>query len=126
MGAKGKKQNKHPGHFKQTVVEDLINNGLGYREAGKKYGVHGTLVSVWEQKYLNEGPESLYGDGRGKSSHNNPRKPYSQSQSAKLKRLKNKLIELSNSPLDESERLELERLRMENALLKKLQALVQK
>ena len=126
MGVRGDKQKKYPGHFKQTVVEDLINNGLEYREAGKKYGVHGTLVTVWEQKYLNEGPDSLYGDGRGKSSHNNPRVPYSQSQSAKLKRLRNKLVEVSDAPLDENERLELAHLRMENALLKKLQALVRK
>lgn len=125
MGAKGKKQNRHPGHFKQTVVEDMINNGLGDREAGRKYGVHGTLVNVWEQKYLSEGPESLYEENRGKNKTQRPI-GFCHSTEAKLRRLHKKLEKLGDAPLDENERVELNHLRMENALLKKLQALVQK
>jgi transposase-like protein len=125
MGVKGKKQNRHPGHFKQTAVEDLINNGLGYREAGKKYGVAGTLIAIWEEKYLSEGPESLYTENRGKSKTSRPA-GFSHSDEAKLKRLRKKLAGMDGAPLDENERMELNRLRMENALLKKLQALVQK
>ncbi len=42
---------------------------MSYREAAKKYGIpsHTTLMK-WERIYLEEGPEGLYLDRRGRAS----------------------------------------------------------
>lgn len=127
MGIKGETQKRYPGHFKQTAVEDVINNGLGYREAGRKYQVQGTLIAIWEQKYLKDGADALYGENRGKSSHQSGfARTFHHSDNAKLRRSQKQLADIENAPLGEGERSELNYLRMENALLKKLQALAQK
>lgn len=55
--------------FEKTVVEDLRKNGLSYREAAKKYAIPGhEPIRQWERIYLEEGPEGLYVDRRGRSS----------------------------------------------------------
>ena len=67
----------------------------------------------------------MYTENRGKSKTSRPA-GFSHSDEAKLKRLHKKLADMGEAPLDENEPMELNRLRMENALLKKLQALAQK
>ena len=124
MSKKGQKQKVYPGHFKQTVVEDVIHNGLGYREASRKYGITRTLIPIWEKKYLMEGANALYEERRGTTS--TPGKGYLHSKETKLSRAKRKLAELEDTPINGNERSELIYLRMENALLKKFHALVLK
>lgn len=62
---------KHSGEFKQMVVEDIRNNGLAMNDALLKYGIPShKSVRLWERIYLEEGPEGLYKErrGRGKKS----------------------------------------------------------
>jgi hypothetical protein len=75
---------------------------------------------------LRENESNLEEENRGKTKTHRPA-GFSHSGEAKLKRLRQKLTGASaDAPLNESERTELNRLRMENALLKKLQALARK
>ena len=102
---------KYTGEFKQMVVEDLRESKLSLREIGRKYAIDHHRVTLWERIYLEEGPEGLYQERRGRASQvNNPtigRPP-------KL-----------DSQVEEDLIAEVQRLRMENAYLKKLNALVQ-
>lgn len=55
------------GEFKQKVVEDIRTNHLSFREAAKKYGLpNHEPIRRWERIYLEEGPEGLYIDRRGR------------------------------------------------------------
>jgi len=97
--------------FKQKVVEDMHKNGLGYNEAMRKYEICAhDAIQKWERIYLEEGVEWLYIErrGRGKKTgkvHGRPPKLE--------KKVEEDLI------------AEVQRLRMENDYLKKLNALVQ-
>ena len=95
----------YPGEFKQSVVEDMRGNNLSMRETAAKYNIaiHST-ISKWERIYIEEGPEGLYKENRGRSAKGRP---------AKL-----------NKTAEEDLIAENQRLRMEVAYLKKLNALV--
>lgn len=95
------------GEFKQKLVEDMRTNHLGFREAAKKYGLpNHEPVRKWERIYLEEGPEGLYVDRRGRARADKGRPP-------KLdKKVEEDLI------------AENQRLRAEVDYLKKLNALV--
>jgi len=59
----------YTGEFKKKVVEDIIDNKLGYREAKRKYEITGnSIIQKWERIYLEEGPEGLYVERRGRAS----------------------------------------------------------
>ncbi len=112
-GEKGLLKNmksSYSGEFKQNVVEYMHTNHLSAHETA----IHFNLGSVdqatkWERIYYEEGPQALYEERRGRS-----KKMSSKPRKRKLsKENKEDLIE------------EVQRLRMENAYLKKLQALVQ-
>jgi len=61
--------NPYTGAFKQKVVEDLRENKLSYSEAMTKFGVAGKMaIQHWERIYLEEGPEGLYIERRGRAS----------------------------------------------------------
>ena len=95
----------YSGKFKQTVVEDFRKNLLSYGEAMRKYGIGGkNVIQQWERIYLEEGPEGLSIERRGRGSKGRPPKLD--------KKVKEDLIS------------EVQRLRAENDYLKKLNALV--
>lgn len=98
----------YSGEFKQYVVEYMHNNHLSCLETAIQFNLQGTdVVGKWERIYYEEGPLALYQVQRGR-----PRKMSS-------KKEKNNVNE--NEDLLE----EVQRLRMENEYLKKLNALVQ-
>ena len=100
----------HTGEFKQTVIEDMRENGLGYNETMRKYEIRAhDAIQKWERIYLEEGAVGLYVErrGRGKDSVVHGRPPNLE------KKVEEDLI------------AENQRLRMENDYLKKINALVQ-
>lgn len=96
---------KHTGEFKLAVIQDMRENKLGYRETGRKYEISDATILKWERIFLEEGPEGLLTERRGLASQGRP-----------------KLSKENEEDLI----AEVQRLRMENAYLKKLNALVQK
>ena len=107
-GVEGLLKNKkslYSGEFKQNVVEYMHKNHLSATETAIKFNLaQHAVVLKWERIYYEEGPQALYTERRG---------------IAKKMGLKNKKNE--NEDLLE----EVQRLRMENEYLKKLNALVQ-
>lgn len=112
-GEEGLSKNKkisYNGEFKQNVVEYMHTNHLSLQETAYhfKLGNH-DIVARWERIYYEEGPQALYEErrGRNKNMSSKPRK-------RKI-----------SKEVEEDLIAENQRLRMENAYLKKLQALVQ-
>jgi transposase len=109
---KGKPNARYTGEFKQAVVEDMRNNGLSQHATANKYAVVLSVVQRWERIYLEDGPEGLYIERRGRASEaigiRKGRPP-------KLDR-----------KVEEDLIAENQRLRMEIDYLKKLDALVRK
>jgi transposase-like protein len=109
---KGVPNKRYMGEFKQQVIEDMRDNNLGYNETMRKYEITAKeAISKWERIYLEEGPAGLYVERRGRGSKigtpniGRPRK--------------------MDKKVEEDLIAEVQRLRMENAYLKKLNALVQ-
>ena len=94
------------GEFKQRVVETMRKECLSYREAAQQFGIPNIYRKIldWERIYLEEGPEGLYVEHRGRSSKGRPPKLDKQTEEDLI--------------------TEVQRLRAENAYLKNLQALV--
>ena len=91
--------------YKQIVVEAMMREKLSYRETAVKFGIgNHNHVANWERTYLMEGTEGLYIERRGRGGRGRPTKFPKEVQKDLLK--------------------EVQRLRAENAYLKKLQALV--
>ena len=102
---KGKPNKKYTGEFKQMVVETMRKEGMSYCEAARQFKINDhKRVASWERIYLEEGPEGLYIERRGRKSTGRPKK---------LK-----------PEVEEDLIAEVQRLRAENAYLKKLRALV--
>ena len=79
---------------------------LSYTEAARQFNVSNhNRVASWERIYLEEGPEGLYIERRGRSSKGRPTKKF-------------------KPEVEEDLLAEVQRLRAENAYLKKLNALV--
>ncbi|MBO5925165.1 MAG: helix-turn-helix domain-containing protein [Clostridia bacterium] len=118
MAKKGQKFKKYSPEFKLSVILDMRENHLGYREAVRKYwnttnesetSNHLRQVIEWERKYLEEGYEGLMKDNRGRPSLTGKKR----GRPPKLeKKVEEDLI------------AENQRLRMEIEYLKKLSALV--
>jgi transposase len=111
------KHGTYTGEFKQHVVEYMHENHLSIFETATLFGIP-TDVSVgkWERIFYEEGPQALYRDNRG-------RKKDMASDKVKKEKLNNK--EELDKDTEEDLIAENQRLRMENAYLKKLNALVQ-
>ncbi len=106
------KNNSYSGDFKVMVVEYMHSTGTSIRKTAALFNIPSfTSVARWERQYYEEGKESLYIEKRGKCSMGS------------LKRGRK-----PKPPVTENEDLlqEVQRLRMENEYLKKLNALVQK
>ena len=101
-------KSSYSGEFKQNVIEYMHSNHLSATETAVHFRVQTPIVLKWERIYYEEGPQALYKEQRGRKRNmsSKPRKKLS-------KENEEDLIE------------EVQRLRMENAYLKKLQALVQ-
>ena len=104
---KGIPNKKYTGEFKQMVVETMRKEGLSYSETARRFEIndHHRVMS-WERIYLEEGREGLYVERRGRSGKGG-RPP---------KQLK--------PEVEEDLIAEVQRLRAENAYLKKLRALI--
>ena len=106
-----KNQNSsYSGEFKQNVVEYMhINHLSGFETAVHFNLANENIPNKWERIYYEEGPQGLYIERRGRS----------KKMSSKPK--KKKISKEAEKDLLE----EVQRLRMENEYLKKLNALVQ-
>ena len=103
---KGIPNKRYTGEFKQEVIETMMREKLSYRETARLYEINDhKRVMSWERIYLEEGPEGLYIDHRGRSG-----------KGCLPKRLK--------PEVEEDLLAEVQRLRAENDYLKKLNALV--
>ena len=102
---KGIPNKRYTGEFKQMVVETMMREKLSYCEAARQFDISDhNRVSSWERIYLMEGPEGLYIERRGRGSKGRP--------------------QTFPKAVEEDLLQEVQRLRAENAYLKKLQALV--
>ena len=102
---KGVPNKRYTPEFKQMVVETMMRDKISYCEAARQFDVSNHhRVADWERIYLMEGPEGLYIERRGRGSKGRPPKFPKEVEEDLLK--------------------EVQRLRAENAYLKKLQALV--
>ena len=110
---------KYSPELKISVILDMRNNHLGYRETARKYNLGNNvcqgkeLARRWERIYLEEGEAGFYIERRGKATKmDNP----------KIGRPRKKQLD---KQVEEDLITENQRLRMENEYLKKLNALVQ-
>lgn len=102
---KGKPNKRYTPEFKIKVVETMHREKLSYRETARQFDIRDhDRVAAWEQIYLEEGAEGLYIERRGRKSTGRP---------PKIKK-----------EVEEDLIAEVQRLRAENAYLKKLNALV--
>ena len=105
---KGVPNKRYTGEFKQKVVEHMMENKLSYNETEKLFEIAGQdRVAAWERIYLEEGPAGLYIERRGRKIGSKKGRPPTLD-----KKVEEDLI------------AEVQRLRAENAYLKKLNALV--
>ena len=101
---KGEPNKRYTPEFKKKVVEAVREEHMAYNEAERYYDVPHGRIQKWERIYLAEGPEGLAIERRGRGSKGRPTKFPKEVEEDLLK--------------------EVQRLRAENAYLKKLQALV--
>ena len=101
---KGVPKPEYTDEFKQMVVETMRKEKLSQYQVSDRFLVSRHAVQQWERIYLEEGPEGLYIERRGRKSTGRPKK---------LK-----------PEVEEDLIAEVQRLRAENAYLKKLRALV--
>ena len=99
---KGQPNKRYTPEFKIKVVETMHREKLGYRETARQFDIPNSRVTAWERIYLEEGAEGLYAERRGRKSTGRP---------PKIKKEEDLIAEV-------------QRLRAENAYLKKLNALV--
>ena len=92
--------------FKKLVVETMQKEKMSYRETARQFGISDDKrVAAWERIYLTEGPEGFSIERRGRGSKGRPPKQLPKE-------------------VEEDLLTEVQRLRAENAYLKKLRALV--
>lgn len=107
----------YSGEFKQHVVEYMHENHLSAFKTAVLFGLPSDgPLGKWNKLYIEEGPQALYKNARGQLNPMPSDKP--------KKEKVNKKSEISKET-EHDLIAENERLRMENAYLKKLNALVQ-
>lgn len=114
MAKKGQVFKKYSAEFKISVIMDMRENRLGYRETARKYDLvkqseasAAAMLHRWERTFLEEGAEGLMKEKRGSASGTR------KSRAPKL-----------DKNIEEDLIAENQRLRMEIEYLKKLSALV--
>ena len=116
---------KYSPEFKISVIMDMREHHLSYRETVRKYWSTGqednykNRIKQWERIYLEEGEAGFYIERRGRTTKmDNPKK------GRPRKKPLDKQVE--NDLIAENQRLkeELEYLRAENEYIKKLSALI--
>lgn len=103
---KGQPNKRYTPEFKIKVVETMRDEKLSYKETAGEFDIPqgDKTVANWERIYLEEGKEGLYIEHRGRKSTGRPPK--------------------FKKEVEEDLIAEVQRLRAENAYLKKLNALV--
>ena len=72
---KGIPNKRYTGEFKQKVIETMHKEKLSFRETARQFEISDhTRVLLWERIYLEEGPEGLYIERRGRKNTGRPRK----------------------------------------------------
>ena len=103
---KGVPNKRYTPEFKRMVVETIEKENLSIRAAMQEFGINDhKIIERWERIYLEEGPEGLAIERRGRSSKGRPSKQLPKQ-------------------VEEDLLAEVQRLRAENDYLKNLQALV--
>ena len=117
MGKTGRKNKNHSAEFKISVIMDMREHHLGYRETARKYELvrqseasAANTVQRWERIFLEEGAEGLMKERRGKACKG------SGTRKGRPPKLEKKV--------EEDIIAENQRLRMEIEYIKKLSALV--
>ena len=116
---------KYSPELKISVILDMRNNHLGYRETARKYNLGNNvcqgkeLARKWERIYLEEGEAGFYIERRGRTTKMDNSKKGRPRKKPLDKQVENDLI-AENQRLKE----ELEYLRAENEYIKKLSALI--
>ena len=102
---KGVPNKRYTPEFKKLVVETMMKEKMSYRETARQFEISNHhRVQDWERIYLEEGPEGLAIEHRGRGSTGRPKK--------------------LPKAVEEDLLTEVQRLRAENEYLKNLQALV--
>lgn len=102
---KGVPNKRYTPEFKKLVVETMQKEKLSYRETARQFEINDHhRIMDWERIYLTEGAEGFAVERRGRKSTGKPR--------------------MLPKEVEEDLLNEVQRLRAENAYLKKLQALV--
>jgi len=101
---KGEGNKRYTPEFKRMVVETMQAERLSYRETERRFQIPKMRAQSWERIYLEEGPEGLAIERRGRGSKGRPRK--------------------LPKEVEEDLLAEVQRLRAEVDYLKNLQALV--
>ena len=103
---KGVPNERYTPEFKRMVVEAMKKEHLSIYTAMQEFGINDhKIIERWERIYLEEGPEGLAIERRGRSSKGRPPKQLPKQ-------------------VEEDLLTEVQRLRAENEYLKNLQALV--
>jgi transposase len=127
MGVKGRKLKQYSGDFKISAVEEVLVNHLGQRETARKYGVTHKMIQSWIHLYLEKGKDYLItGAKNNQNTINEPSVILTIDHSTPVTTRQPRNSKLDESSLPNEVRDELNVLRMENAYLKKLNALVRK
>ena len=72
---KGIPNKRYPPEFKIQVVETMCSEHLSCRETARRFDIpNQNRVASWERIYLEEGPEGLAVERRGRSSKGRPQK----------------------------------------------------
>lgn len=123
MEAKKRKTSKKysPG-FKISVILDMLENKSSYNEISKKYGITGHhTVKEWINVYLSEGSVGFYENRCERTIYMEEKKRGRPRKKTEAERETEKNLRAELKKVKEQN----EDLRMENAFLKKMQALIQ-